>query len=84
VILFYEMVHIWTHLFVPAILSAFIAVGLVVAARARNSLTGTPFDWIRDPIKTYPLITLLSLVMLAFLLGVLAFRRFKPNLGFDD
>jgi hypothetical protein len=84
VILFYEMVHIWTHLFRPAIVSAFVAVGLVVAARAHNSLTVRAFCKTPHIMQKHPLLTFLFLASFAFVLGLLAFFRFKPNLGFDD
>jgi phosphohistidine phosphatase SixA len=84
VILFYEMVHIWTCLFTPAMISAFVAVGLVVAARAHNSLTVPAFSGTPLMVQEHPLITLLLVALFAFVLGFLAFLRFKPSLGFDD
>ena len=84
VILFYEMVHVWTRLFTPALVSAFLAVGLTVAARAHNSLTVPAFDHTWPPMKDHPLITFLVFAFFAFFLGFIAFWRFKPSLGFDD
>jgi phosphohistidine phosphatase SixA len=84
VILFYEMVHVWTRLFIPAILSAFLAVALTVAARAHNSLTVPAFYYTWWLMKDHPLITFLVFAFFAFFVGFLAFQRFKPSLGFDD
>jgi len=84
VILFYEMVHVWTRLFIPAILSAFLAVALTVAARAHNSLTVPAFYYTWWLMKDHPLITFLVFAFFAFFVGFIAFQRFKPSLGFDD
>ena len=83
-ILYYEMVHIWTHLFIPAIVSAFVAVGLIVAARAHNSLTVPPFASTPELIKLHPLLSLIGLAAIALAIGWLAYDRWKPRLGFDD
>jgi hypothetical protein len=84
-ILFYEMVHTWTHFFVPAILSAFSAVGLVVIAAAHNSVSEVSGILHTQPHFRLPrLVILLGLAVLAFAIGILAFYLWKPRLGFDD
>lgn len=81
-ILFYEMVHTWTHFFIPAIVSAFAALGLLVVAMADKSITEVsavepiPIQWIPA--------TLLGIAVLAFAIGFIVFYLWKPRLGFDD
>lgn len=81
-ILFYEMVHTWTHFFIPAIVSAFAALGLLVVAMADKSITEVsavepiPIQWIPA--------TLLGIALLAFAIGFIVFYLWKPRLGFDD
>jgi hypothetical protein len=81
-ILFYEMVHTWTHFFIPAIVSAFTALGLLVVAMADKSsrevsaVEPVPIKWIPG--------TLLGIALLAFVIGFIVYYLWKPRLGFDD
>lgn len=86
VILFYEMVHIWTHLFIPAIVSAFAAVGLVVIAQAHDSISLQPEVWWLFPEAGQGLLVfaLFVVALVAFFVGIMAFYLWKPRLGFDD
>ena len=80
--LFYEMVHTWTHFFIPAIVSAFTALGLLVVAMADKSsrevsaVEPVPIKWIPG--------TLLGIALLAFVIGFIVYYLWKPRLGFDD
>jgi hypothetical protein len=83
VVLFYEMVHVWKVFFIPAIVAAFVAVGLLVVALARRGvgalardLPGPPGAW------TIPLAFIL--VILAFLLPWGYYQWRKPKLGSED
>ncbi|MDX6304507.1 MAG: hypothetical protein QOI77_1476 [Blastocatellia bacterium] len=80
--LFYEMVHTWTHFFIPAIVSAFTALGLMVVAMADNSTTEV--SGILHIQAEWRLLILLGLALLAFIIGLIAFYFWKPRLGFDD
>jgi len=80
--LFYEMVHTWTHFFIPAIVCAFTALGLMVAAMADNSTTEV--SGILHIQAEWRLLILLGLALLAFIVGLIAFYLWKPRLGFDD
>jgi hypothetical protein len=80
--LFYEMVHTWTHFFIPAIVSAFTALGFMVVAMADNSTTEV--SGILHIQADWRLIILLGLALLAFIVGLIAFYLWKPRLGFDD
>ncbi|MDX6288726.1 MAG: hypothetical protein QOH42_525 [Blastocatellia bacterium] len=81
-ILFYEMVHTWTHFFIPAIVSAFAALGLLVVAMADNSITEVSAV-VPIPIQWIPA-TLVGIALLAFVIGFIVFYLWKPRLGFDD
>ena len=85
VVLYYEMVHIWTHLFIPAITTAFLSLGLQATMLARAAVSkaavGTPLEALGS---CGQLIVLLVLVGLAFLVPVWLFNRWKPRLGFSD
>ncbi len=80
--LFYEMVHTWTHFFIPAIVSAFTALGLMVVAMADNSTTEV--SGILHIQAEWRLLILLGLALLAFIVGLITFYLWKPRLGFDD
>jgi len=84
-ILFYEMVHTWTHLFIPAIVFAFVALGFLIVAMAHHSLSelinfSIERPQLRVPRLAYPL----GFSIIAFIVGIIAFRLWKPRLGFDD
>ena len=76
VVLFYEMVHIWNRLFIPAICCAFAALGFLMMALAHNGI-----PWLSPKLR---LALVFGLAVLAFSVGMVAFRRWKPRLGFDD
>lgn len=75
VVLFYEMVHVWTAFFMPAIVAAFTAVGLLVIALARPGAGVLVED---------PLALAFSLVVYAFLLPWVFYQSRKPRLGSED
>jgi hypothetical protein len=83
VIPFYEMVHVWTTFFMPAIVAAFAAVGLLVIALARRGMgvlvkepLGLPGSW------TVPLA--IAFVIVAFFLPWAFYQDRKPRLGSED
>jgi phosphohistidine phosphatase SixA len=86
VVLFYEMVHVWKVFFVPAIISAFLAVGLLVVALAHRGVSTPLRDGRPEPLAS-PwdlLIAFLIMAMLAFLIPALWYDIKKPRLGVDD
>jgi hypothetical protein len=82
-ILFYEMIHTWTHLFIPAIVFAFAALGFNAVAMAHHSASELPVILQVHP-RLPRLVVFLVLAGLAFLVGRIAFYLWKPRLGFDD
>jgi hypothetical protein len=86
VVLFYEMIHVWKVFFVPAIISAFLAVGLLVVVLAHRGV-GTPLRGGRpEPLASSwdLLVALLIMAMLAFLIPAQWHDSRKPRLGVDD
>jgi hypothetical protein len=86
VVLFYEMVHIWKVFFIPAVVSAFLAVGLLVVALAHRGV-GTPLRDGRPEPLAPPwnlLVVLLIMALLAFLVPARWYDSRKPRLGVDD
>jgi hypothetical protein len=83
VVLFYEMVHIWKAFFTPAIVTAFIAVGLLIVALARRGV-GAIFTDVLEPLGWWTILLTFSLVTLAFFLPLVFYRRRKPRLGSED
>jgi hypothetical protein len=75
VVLFYEMVHIWTVFFVPAVVAAFAAVGLLIIALARQGIGVLVED---------PLALAFSLVIAAFLLPWAFYQSRRARLGSED
>lgn len=86
VVLFYEMVHVWKVFFVPAIISAFLAVGLLIVALAHRGVSTPLRDGRPEPLaSTWELlVALLIIAMLAFLIPAQWYDIRKPRLGVDD
>jgi hypothetical protein len=82
-VLFYEMVHVLTAFFVPAIVSAFVAVGLLVVALARRGI-GTLVRDLLGPPGPWAIPLAFALVALAFLVPWAFHRRGRPRLGSED
>jgi hypothetical protein len=83
VVLFYAMVHVWTDFFVPAIVAAFVAVGLLVVALARRSI-GAKIEHLLGLPGPLTMLLVLSLVALAFLVPLAFYRKRRPRLGSED
>lgn len=85
-LLFYEMIHIWTHFFIPAIVSAFASLALLTVAMAHNSLSelGAFFPGLPVALRVRRLIVLALVAALTFIVGLVAHYLWKPRLGFDD
>jgi hypothetical protein len=83
VVLFYEMVHVWSAFFVPAIIAAFIAVGLLVVALARRGVGALVGDLL-GPLGSWTISLAFSLVILAFLLPWAFYQWRRPRLGSED
>jgi phosphohistidine phosphatase SixA len=72
VVLFYEMVHVWKVFFIPAIVSAFLAIGLLVIAFAHRAML-VPDTWS------------FGVAIFATFILVAAFYYWKRSrLGFED
>jgi hypothetical protein len=82
-VLFYEMVHIWTAFFMPAIVAAFAAVGLLVVALARRGIGVLVKDSLEPP-GFWAISLAISLVLFAFFLPWVFYQRRKPRLGSED
>jgi phosphohistidine phosphatase SixA len=72
VVLFYEMVHVWKVFFIPAIFSAFLAIGLLVVAFAHRAML-VPATW-RFGVD----------VFVTFFLVVAFYYWKRSKLGFED
>ena len=83
VVLFYEMVHVWTAFFVPAIVAAFVAVGLLVIALAHRGVGALVRDLLGSP-GPWTILLAFSLVILAFLLPWAFLPEGSPRLGSED
>ena len=86
IILYYEMMHIWSAFFMPAVISALVAIGCLVFALASRDA-----DWLPpEPVLSFPLwgisaaleIIVFSLLLLLSLL--LFYQWKKPRLGTED
>jgi hypothetical protein len=86
IILYYEMMHIWSAFFMPAVISAFVAIGCLVFALVCRDANWLP----PNPVLPFPLwgisaaleIIVLSLLLLLSLL--LFYWWKKPRLGTED
>lgn len=86
VVLFYEMVHVWKVFFVPAVLSAFFAVGLLVVALIHR-VASAPLRSDQPEYLVFSVILLLAffaVAALAFLAPSGLYDKKKPRLGVDD
>jgi hypothetical protein len=84
VVLYYEMVHVWSVFFIPALATAFISIGLAVGAIAYNGPTILPENWIL-PEKDFIWIIGFALASLITFVGLKYFyEQNRPNLGIDD
>jgi phosphohistidine phosphatase SixA len=74
IVLFYEMMHVWTHFFEPALGSALVAIVSITVALVLNKV----------PISTNATV----LLLMAVFIGAGAFIKYyvamRPRLGFDD
>jgi hypothetical protein len=87
IILYYEMMHIWSRFFIPAVISALVAISCLVFALACRDADWLPSKPVRSfhlwGISAAPEITVLLLLLLLLLL--LFFYRWKrPRLGTED
>ena len=86
VVLFYEMVHVWKTFFIPAVLSAFVAVGLLIVALMHRDASA-PLRSDRPEYLIFSVVLLLvflAIGALAFLAPSGLYDKKKPRLGVDD
>jgi hypothetical protein len=93
VILFYEMMHVWTYFFIPAVILAFVAIVSLVCSLALGGvkvplldslLESFTFWWPLPPFWwPLPRAALLS-IGLTFLISWGLYRRWRPRLGTED
>jgi phosphohistidine phosphatase SixA len=86
VVLFYEMVHVWKVFFIPAVLSAFAAVGLLIVALMHRDASA-PLRSDRPEYLIFSVVLLLvfvAIAALAFLAPSGLYDMKKPRLGVDD
>jgi len=85
VVLFYEMIHIWSAFFLWALGCAFAAVAAFLVALVHNSVYGALPEATRDDVSG-PLVLLIAVIaLLALVIPLSAYywpRR--PDLGFED
>lgn len=86
VVLLYEMMHVWQTFFIPAIASAFAAVGVLIVALAHAGLMARAANashWLYNYWWT-SLAALFVVVTLAFLLPATFYKSRMPRLGSED
>jgi hypothetical protein len=81
VILFYEMMHVWSTFFIPAVLSAIVAIGCIVLALICRVEDCLPFP---VPLPAIPSWGFFVLVAVIVLLSWLFYQAKKPRLGAED
>lgn len=85
ILLFYEMVHVWTVFFIPALTCAFAAVTAFLVALAHNNLYPGVQEKGSDDVGLQPLMVIAVVAVAAMTLPlVFHFRTRRPNLGFED
>lgn len=85
IVLFYEMVHVWTVFFIPALACAFAAIATFLVALAHNSLYSGIRSEGHNGLGLVPLIVIAVFAVGALTLPlVFHYRQKRPNLGFED
>jgi phosphohistidine phosphatase SixA len=85
VVLFYEMIHVWTVFFIPALTCAFAAVAAFLIALIHSRLSSGIGGAEVDAVGLFRIVVI-AVVAAGALTMPLAFhyRRSQPNLGFED